>query len=98
MDGTPKRKNGNSASSFDKQLSTISGGFRGAATMAPDAFRPSPQSALLEARAEPMRGADAACRLLHRRTDEGLLKTGFVLSATLSLWRDGLFRSPHDEQ
>lgn len=51
--------------------------FAGAATMAPDAFRPAPQSALLEARAEPMRGADAACRLLHRRTDEGLLKTGF---------------------
>ena len=53
------------------------GDFAGAAFLAPDAARPAEPSALAQATAEAQRGADAAARLLHRRSDAGLLKTGF---------------------
>ena len=45
--------------------------------MAPDACRPSDPEVLREASAEARRGQDAAARLLRRRSDTGLLKTGF---------------------
>ena len=51
--------------------------FAGASFLARDAARPADLAALQEANTDPLRGADAASRLRHRRSESGLLKTGF---------------------
>ena len=51
--------------------------FAGASCLAPDAAHPADLPALQEANTDPLRGADAVSRLRHRRSESGLLKTGF---------------------
>ena len=51
--------------------------FAGSSFLAPDALRPATAASLMDSQAQAARGADAAARLLHRRSQEGLLKTGF---------------------